>query len=302
MTGRGDARGVRALTGRRGAWSNGRLMSLMSLRNKHEALTARLRALGRVAVAYSAGIDSTYLLKAATVTLGAENALGLTAQTPSLPAVELAQARRIAAAHGFQHVVVATHEIDDPRYAANPVNRCYFCKSELYTTLAPLAQARGFPCVASGTNADDLGDWRPGLAAAAESGVVHPLLEAGLTKEEIRTLAREAGLENWAKPAAACLASRFPHGTEVTRERLAMVEAAEDYLRAEVGLGQLRVRWIDGSARIECEREEMGRVLGRRSEIAGRLEALGFREVSLDLRGYRRGALHEELVQIAIPR
>jgi uncharacterized protein len=254
--------------------------------------------MGRVVVAYSGGVDSTYLLKAATETLGLENALGVTAESPSLPASELRMARRIAAEHGFNHLVIQTHEIDDPNYTSNPQDRCYFCKSELYTTLVPLARARGFAKVASGAIADDLGDWRPGLTAAAENDVVHPLAEAGMTKEDVRALAREAGLENWDKPAAACLSSRFPYGTEITPARLRMVEQAEDFLHEEIGLRQVRVRWESESARIECASEEMPAVFTHREAICARLAGLGFRNISLDLRGYRQGALNEGLVQI----
>lgn len=263
-----------------------------ALSAKEAAVKSRLRALGRVVVAYSGGVDSTYLLKVATETLGSENALGVTAESPSLAASELALARRIAADHGFNHLVIQTREIENPNYALNPQNRCYFCKSELYARLVPLARERGFAHVLSGAIADDLGDHRPGLTAAEENAVLHPLMEAGLTKPEVRALARAAGLENWDKPAAACLASRFPTGTEITPERLAMVEWAEDFLRRRVGLRQLRVRWESGSARIECEPGQMALVLEQRKAIARRFAELGFRHVSLDLRGYRQGSLH----------
>ncbi len=268
----------------------------MDLRQKHAALVQHLRDLGRVVVACSGGVDSTCLLKVATETLGRENALGITAESPSLPTAELEVARRIARDHGFNHLVVATHELDDPNYAANPLDRCYFCKAEMFRVILPIARERGFRWVATGTNADDLGDFRPGMRAAEESGVVHPLLEAGLTKDDVRALAREAGLENWDRPAAACLASRFPRGTEITRERLQMVERAEDFLRDEIGLRQLRVRWIESDAKIECAPEEIATVLARREAVTAHLASLGFGEITVDLRGYRQGALHEGLV------
>jgi uncharacterized protein len=271
----------------------------MTLADKHRQLTERLRALGRVAVAYSGGVDSTYLLKAATEVLGADNALGLTAESPSLPASELELSGRIAQEHGLRQVVVQTHEAENPDYAANPVNRCYFCKSEMFTVIAPIARGHGFEHILIGANADDTGDWRPGHQAAQERGVLTPLLDAGLTKADVRKLAREAGLENWDKPAAACLASRFPYGTEVTPERLGMIERAEEFLRTEVGLGQHRVRWQDGGARIESMPGEMQRVIEASDAIHRHLTEIGFKSVSLDLRGYRQGSLNEGLVQIA---
>ncbi len=269
----------------------------MDANEKQQHLQEHLRALGRLMVAFSGGIDSTYLLKVATETLGPENALGITAESPSLPASELRLARQLAAEHGFNHLVIQTHEVESADYAANPQNRCYFCKSELYDRLLPLARERGFPHVASGAIADDLGDWRPGLTAAAEHQVIHPLVQAEMTKADVRELAFALGLSNWDKPAAACLSSRFPYGTSITPERLRQVEAAEDYLHS-LGLRQVRVRWESESARIECGLAEMTRAFEMHEAIAARLISLGFHNVSLDLRGYRRGALNEGLVQI----
>jgi uncharacterized protein len=270
----------------------------MKLEEKRAQLQDRLRERGRLVVAYSGGIDSTYLLKIATETLGAENVLGVTAESPSLPMSELEDARRLAKEHGFNHLVIQTHEHENPEYAANPPNRCHFCKSELYTQVVPIAKERGHTWIASGANADDTGDWRPGLKAAEEHGVIHPLLEVALTKSEIRALARETGLDTWDKPAAACLASRFPYGTEITTERLKMVERAEEFLRNEVGLRQLRVRWEEGAARIECDPEAIPVAAAAHGRITEQFTALGFKNVSLDLRGYRQGSLNEGLVQL----
>lgn len=270
----------------------------MTLDEKRSRLDARLRELGRIVVAYSGGVDSAFLLLAATEVLGPENAVGVTAESPSLPASELEECRRLAREHGLTHEIIQTHEGDDPRYVANPADRCRFCKSALFSELVPWASERGFNWVASGTNADDTGDWRPGMRAAEEHGIIHPLLEAGLTKDDVRALARAAGLDIWDKPAAACLASRFPYGVEVTPERLAMVERAEDFLRREVGLRQVRVRWSDGAARIECDPAEMPLVFERRGDVTECLTAIGYTGVSLDLRGYRMGSLNEGLVQI----
>jgi uncharacterized protein len=267
---------------------------------KQRALQRRLRELGQVAVAYSGGVDSAYLLWEATQTLGAENALGITAVSPSLPASERECAERLAQAHGFNHLLIETNENENSDYAANPTNRCYFCKSTLYEHAIPVARERGFQWIATGTNADDIGDWRPGLRAAEENGALHPMLEVGLTKEDIRALALEAGLDVWDKPAAACLASRIPHGTAVTTERLSMIELAEEFLKREIRLRVVRVRWDDGAARIECDPSEIATAAQSHGVIAARFTAIGFTGVSLDLRGYRRGSLHEHLIQVSV--
>jgi len=260
---------------------------------REASLYRRLGALPSLIVAYSGGVDSSFLAWAAAQTLG-DRALAVTADSPSYPERHRMMARSIAKTFGLRHEVILTTELDRPEYRANHPDRCYYCKNELYTNLARLAETRGFAAVADGSNADDRDDYRPGRRAAREFGVISPLDEAGLTKEDIRELSRVAGLPTWDEPASACLSSRVPYFSEVTTEKLRVVERAEEAVRA-LGFRILRVRHHGDVARLELGRDEMARALdpevGQAIERA--LRGLGFRFVALDLRGYRLGSLNE---------
>jgi pyridinium-3,5-biscarboxylic acid mononucleotide sulfurtransferase len=247
-----------------------------------------LRALGGVVVAFSGGVDSAYLLAVAYDVLGS-GCVGATAVSPSLARDELAAARRTAAFIGAHHVVVETNEYEDPRYRRNDLQRCYFCKHALFVRLEALAAELGLPALAYGANADDLGDFRPGMRAAGEFAVRAPLLDAGLTKEEIRTLARARGLDVWDKPASPCLASRIPHGTPVTFTALRQIEDSERILRG-LGFREVRVRHHGEAARIEVPPADLGRLQEVAVEVEAALRACGFREVAVDPRGLRTGA------------
>ncbi len=261
---------------------------------KRDQLLAVLRGMGRVAVAFSGGVDSAVVAKAAHLTL-ANDAIAITADSPSVARAELVDAQRIAAEIGIRHVVVGTNEFADADYLRNDGARCYFCKSELYTRIEAMLPELGNPVVCSGANQDDMGDYRPGLTAAAEHRVRHPLQEAGFTKADVRALARHWGLDIWDKPAAPCLSSRLAPGVSVTTERTGRVEAAERLLR-ELGIRECRVRLHEGElARIEVPLAEVPRLAepAIRATLAARLRELGFRYVTLDLEGFRSGNLNE---------
>jgi len=263
------------------------------LRRREAALRDRLRALPSVIVAYSGGVDSAYLAWVACDVLGSR-ALAVTADSPSYPERHRAMARSIAAEFNLSHEVIQTAEMERPEYRANGTDRCYHCKHELYTHLTALARARGFAAVADGNNADDRGDYRPGRRAAREFGVISPLDEAGLTKADIRTLSYDAGLPCWDEPASACLSSRIPYFSEVTTEKLHVIEQAEEAVRS-LGFRVVRVRHHGEVARLELAPEEMPRALdpGVARALDQTLRALGFRYVALDLKGYRLGSLNE---------
>jgi pyridinium-3,5-biscarboxylic acid mononucleotide sulfurtransferase len=267
-----------------------------ALEQKLQRLRADLSGLGSLVVGMSGGVDSVLLAKVAHEVLG-QRMLAVTADSPSLPRRELREAISIAEQAGIPHEVIATQELDDSRYAANPVDRCYFCRSELFTKLHELAAARGIRWVAYGENLSDAGDYRPGARAAAEHRVRAPLKEAGLGKQDVRGLAAHLGLPVWDKPEFACLASRLPHGTPVSTERLSQVEAAEEAL-AGIGLAQYRVRHHGDIARIEVTPADLEAVVSAAPHIVSELRRLGFRHVTLDLAGYRRGSLNPPLHSI----
>jgi len=258
------------------------------------AKVARLHAivdsLRSVAVAFSGGIDSTLVLKVCRDRLG-ERAVGAIGVSASLPPGELDEARALARTIGAPLIEIATAELDDPHYAANPENRCYFCKTELYRHVLPYARAHAIEHVADGMNADDVGDWRPGGRAADEAGVRHPLLEAGFRKADVRQLARELGLPNWDKPALACLSSRVPYGTPIELPMLDRIGRAELALR-RLGFASVRVRWHGDAARIEVPIEDLPRLFAARDAAIRAVKDAGFLFVSLDLEGYRSGSLN----------
>ena len=254
-----------------------------------------------VLIAFSGGVDSAYLAIAAAEALG-PRALAVTADSPSYPDSHRRLALSIANDFGFAHELIHTDELERPEYRANPANRCYYCKDTLYGRLAAVASARGLAVVVDGNNADDRGDYRPGRQAAREHGVRSPLDEADLTKDDIRELARDAGLESWNEPASACLSSRIPYGSEVSDEKLRQIEQAETVLR-DLGFRVFRVRHHDTVARLEIARSEMARALDPEinTQIVTALKSLGYQYVSLDLQGYRLGSLNEALRLRPVP-
>jgi uncharacterized protein len=264
----------------------------MTLEAKSLSLQSHLRELGRILVAYSGGVDSAYLAWVTHEVLG-DKMLAIIADSPSLARTQLADAVSFAKENAIPLEVVTTSELDRPEYARNDAQRCFFCKDELFTLMEQLREARGFDAIAYGVNLDDQSDWRPGQKAAQAHSVVAPLLDAGLGKEEIRTLARQAGLRIWNKPASACLSSRIEYGRPVTREALHAVEKGEDALRG-LGFNQFRVRHHGDIVRIEISREELHRALDgdMAVEFTRIFKSLGFKFVTLDLEGFRSGSMN----------
>jgi uncharacterized protein len=270
----------------------------MNLTEKHESLQGILRDLRRVVVAYSGGVDSTFLLKTAVDTLGMDNVLACMSVGPSEPSHLLEKAARIARDIGVEMITIEAGELEDPNFTANNADRCFHCKSHLCRVLVDIARQRGFEHVAFGVNHDDLDDFRPGNRAMKVHGVRSPLAEAGLTKNDIRELSRRAGLPTADQPASPCLASRIPYGLEVTEQRLRQIDQAETFLRS-LGFVEFRVRHHDSMARIEVPPKELARITAEpvRSKVVEQLKSLGFQFVTLDLQGFRSGSLNESLSQ-----
>jgi uncharacterized protein len=263
----------------------------MTLDSKIERLRSILSDLPGALVAYSGGADSAFLAEVSHQVLGPKS-IAVTADSPSLPRRELSLAVELAKSRGWNHRVVETLELNNENYASNPHDRCYFCKSALFERVSPMAHELGFSMLL-GTNLDDLGDWRPGQKAAAEEGVRHPLVEAELSKDEVREASRQVGLPTSDKPASACLASRIAYGVRVTQDSLMRIEAAETYL-FDRGFAVVRVRDLgDDHARVEVGSDEVARLLDNSSQVVAHLKSLGFRDVLIDERGYRQGALNE---------
>ena len=265
---------------------------------KLERMRDRLRELGSVAVAFSAGADSMFVLKIALDTLGPDKVIAVTGRSDSLAAAEFADACRLAAAVGAEHVIIDTAEFANPNYTSNPTDRCYHCKSTLYDEMAGLCEQRGIAWIVNGTNADDLSDWRPGLQAASERRVASPAADAGMTKRDIRELSAQFGLPTYDKPASPCLSSRIPYGQEVTPTKLRMVEAGERFLKETLGVRECRVRHYGTFARIELPLDVVESLNdpAEAERIEAHFRELGFERVEIDPRGFRSGSLNDVIV------
>lgn len=273
----------------------------MELNDKLEKLISAIKATGGIVVAFSGGVDSTFLLKVAYDVLQ-DKAVAVTARSSTYPLREFREASGFAEKLGVKHIIVDSEELDIEGFSDNPVNRCYFCKKELFTKLRGIADNLGIKYIADGTNADDINDYRPGMTALGELSVLSPLKEAGLTKDEIRKLSMEMSLPTWDKPAFACLASRFPYGSRITREKLEMVDKAEQCL-IDQGFRQVRVRCHGDVARIEVAQSELEKFFNERlmAGINNMLNDIGFKYAALDLKGYRTGSMNEGVGGAAEP-
>lgn len=268
----------------------------MQVHEKLNNLKENIRNMGNLAIAYSGGVDSTFLLKVAHEVLG-EKVLAITARSSTYPEREFKQSVDFAQQIGANQIVIVSEELEIDGFSKNPVNRCYFCKKELFTKVQEVAREHGISYMADGSNVDDLGDYRPGMQATSELEVVSPLRAAGMTKEDIRILSKEMGLPTWDKPAFACLASRFPYGHDITKEKLEMVDKAEQYL-LDLGFRQVRVRHHGDVARIEVPASDRNRFFDTdlMDKVGGKFKEIGFSYTALDLKGYRTGSMNEVIL------
>lgn len=270
----------------------------MNIDEKYNKLKEYIKNLGSAVIAFSGGVDSTFLAKVCSDVLK-DKALAVTATSSTYPEREFKEALNLAKEIGIRHKVIKSEELDIEGFSKNPINRCYYCKSELFSKLINVAKEEGLKYVLDGTNADDIGDFRPGRKAAKELGVVSPLLECGITKDDIRLLSKELGLPTWNKPAYACLSSRFPYGEEITVKKLSMVEMAENFLM-DLGFTGFRVRHHGDIARIELKREQIDRMFDSelRDKVVKKLKEIGFKYIALDLEGYRTGSMNEPYAEL----